>query len=203
MAKVEKEPLQALRCDVSERDVANADKAAAKHREAKKAGIQPAQRQQLTLGALAKLRAKKGTDLGVFARNHKLTVTLDEDDEAVAIPGRHGEIVRHPVYGLSLNFEGLSDFWIPRLYELRVSGATVIQVEHTNTDPRIDGYVSFNPADELQVELILEHGGIERTKRGTPESRAAAGERLRVLHAARRAASRIVAPESVSAEMFA
>ena len=102
MAK--QEPLQTLRCDVSERDVANADKAAAKLREAKKAGVQPVQHQLSTLAQLAKLRAKKGTDLGVFTRNHKLTVTLDEDDEAVAISGRHGEIVRHPVYGLSLNF---------------------------------------------------------------------------------------------------
>ena len=90
------EPLQTSRCDVSERDVINADKAAAKHREAKKAGIQPVQHQLSTLAQLAKLRAKKGTDLGVFARNHKLTVTLDEDDEAVAIPGARGEIVRHP-----------------------------------------------------------------------------------------------------------
>ena len=78
MANVDKEPLQTLRCDVSERDVINADKAAAKHREAKKAGIQPVQHRQSTLAQLAKLRAKRGTDLGVFARNHKLTVTLDE-----------------------------------------------------------------------------------------------------------------------------
>ena len=109
----------------------NADKAAAKHREAKKAGIQPVQHQQSTLAQLAKLRAKKGTDLGVFARNHKLTVTLDDDDEAVAIPGTHGEIVRHPVYGLSLNLEGLSEIWIPGLRELAGAGATVIHVEHT------------------------------------------------------------------------
>ena len=84
----------------------DADKAAAKHCEAKKAGLQPVQHQLSTLAQLAKVRAKKGTDLGVFARNHKLTVTLDEDDEAVAIPGTNGEIVRHPIYGLSLNFAG-------------------------------------------------------------------------------------------------
>jgi hypothetical protein len=196
------EPLQTLRCDVSERDVINADKAAAKHREAKKAGIQPVQ-QQSTLAQLAKLRAKKGTDLGVFARNHKLTVTLDEGDEAVAIPGAHGEIVRHPVYGLSLILEGLSETWIPGLRELAGAGTTVIHVEHTNADPRISGCVSFNPVDERQVELILKHADIQPKKRGTEVSRAAAGERLRALHAARRAASQIVAPEPVSAEMFA
>jgi hypothetical protein len=196
MANVDKEPLQTLRCDVSERDMTNADKAAAKHREAKKAGIQPVQHQLSTLAQLAKLRAKKGTDLGVFARNHKLTVTLDEDDEAVAIPGAHGEIVRHPVYGLS-------ETWIPGLRELAGAGATVIHVEHTNADPRISGCVSFNPADERQVELILKHADIQPKKRGTEVSRAAAGERLRALHAARRAASQIVAPEPVSAEMFA
>lgn len=141
--------------------------------------------------------------MGVFARNHKLTVTLDEEDEAVAIRGAHGEIVRHPVYGLSLTLEGLSETWISGLRELAGAGATVIHVEHTNTDPRISGCVSFNPADERQVELILKHADIQPKKRGTEHSRAAAGERLRALHAARRAASQIVAPEPVSAEMFA
>ena len=79
----------------------------------------------------------------------------------------------------------------------------MIHVEHTNTDPRISGCVSFNPADERQVELILKQADIQPKKRGTEASRAAAGERLRALHAARRAASQLVAPEPVSAEMFA
>ena len=200
MAK--QEPLQTLRCDVSERDVINADKAAAKHREAKKAGIQPVQHQLSTLAQLAKLRAKKGTDLGVFASNHKLTANL-EDDEVIAIPGTHGEIFRHPAYGLSLHFQGLSDVWIPGLRELVGAGATLVHAEHFSSDPHMSGCVSFDPADERQVALILKHGGIEPKKRGTEASRAKAGERLKAGREARRVASRTVLPKVVPEPAFA
>jgi hypothetical protein len=194
MAK-ELEPLQTLRCDVSERDVINADKAAEKHREDRKAGINPIQHQQTTLTQLAKLRTKKGTDLGVFAADNKLTFTLDEDDEPIAIPGTNGAIFRHPDYGLSLNFQGLSDVWIPRLRDLVGAGATPVHDEHINSDPHMSGCVSFDPADERQVALILKHADIQPKKRGTEASRAKAGERLKAGREARRVASWTVVPD--------
>jgi hypothetical protein len=195
MAKLE--PLQTLRCDISEKSVQDAEKAAAAYREDKKAGLTQRPLQQSTLAQLAKLRQKKGTDLGVFARNHRLSVTLDEDGEPVSIPGTNGEIVRRPSYGLSLNYQGRYDEWLPRLRELYQTGSVLISAEHTNIDPQISGCVSFDPQDENQVDLILRHGGIERIKRGTPESRAAAGERLKALHEARRAAPKAPSSEKV------
>jgi hypothetical protein len=88
------------------------------------------------------------------------------------------------------------------LCELVGIGAVIVYAEHTNSDPNISGCIAFDPADEQQVKLILKHGGILPKKRGTEESRAKAGERLKARHAARRAAAQTVVPEIVPEEDF-
>ena len=103
MANVDKEPLQTLRCDISEKAVQDADRAAALHREARKADRKP----RLTLLALAvKIKRKRNEELpfGKFANTNKLAT--EGEGRQRTIQGENGHIFLHEHYAYALQYQG-------------------------------------------------------------------------------------------------
>jgi hypothetical protein len=149
LANVEKELLQTLRCDVSEKAVQDADKAAALHREARKEGRAPA---RLTLSTLAvKINRKRNEELpfGRFAKSHKLTTEGDGRERTIA--GENGHIFLHEHYSYALQYQGTrADVY--KVKALVDAGAVLI-----NTD-RLAPYREIRVRDEE----VLDDDGVTR-----------------------------------------
>ena len=148
MANVDKESLQTLRCDVSERDVANADRAAALRREARKADRKP----RLTLSALAvKIKRKRNEELpfGKFAKDHKLTAIGSGRDRA--IQGESGFIFLHEHYACALQYSGTRAD-IHKVKALVDAGAVLIDTD------RLVAYREIRVRDEE----VLDDDGVTR-----------------------------------------
>ena len=141
-------PLQILRCDISERTVQDADKAAALHREARKADRKP----RLALSALAvKIKRKRNEELpfGKFAKDHKLTAIGSGRDRT--IQGENGLIFLHEHYAYALQYQGTrADVY--KVKALVDAGAVII-----DTDRLV-------PYREIRVrdEEVLDGDGVTR-----------------------------------------
>jgi hypothetical protein len=106
MANVEKEPLQTLRCDISEKAVQDADKAAALHRVSKKEGSALPVRPTLSVWA-ARVKRRKNTRVpfGKFAKDNKVAAEGSGNDRTIA--GEKGYIFLHTDDAFCLQFDGV------------------------------------------------------------------------------------------------
>ena len=106
MANVDKEPLQTLRCDISEKLVQDADKAASLHREARKEGSALPIRPTLSVWT-ARVKRRKNTQVpfGKFAKDNKVAAEDSGSDRTIG--GEKGDIFLHTDHAYCLQFDGV------------------------------------------------------------------------------------------------